>query len=63
MKKIIYIITFLISLTIITAQTPTPELSRFNGGSMNLNISLASNWVHGKIIIKVSLTKISMENT
>ncbi len=50
MKKIIYIITFLISLTIITAQTPTPELSRFNGGSMNLNISLASNFFGGGVL-------------
>jgi hypothetical protein len=47
MKKIFYILAFLISVSIVSAQTPTPELTRFNGGSMNLDISFASNFFGG----------------
>ncbi len=47
MKKLMIISVILFLFGTIAAQTPTPELSRFNGGSLNLNLSFSSNFFGG----------------
>ncbi len=48
MKKITVILFGIMAAAVSSfAQTPTPELSRFNGGEMNLNLSFSANFFGG----------------